>query len=143
MALKGQEKKGFTLVEVIVVLVILAILMAIAIPSLTGYIDKANERAILTEASNIQSALQVASTDVYGQTGTTISGFGDYQKTGGLGVAASWDDIVNDLAKTDLDGSQLSNVTFSGSELIGFKFRASGGKTVIYNATATPKFSIT
>ena len=141
MALKGQEKKGFTLVEVIVVLVILAILMAIAIPSLTGYIDKANERAILTEASSIQSALQVASTDVYGQTGTAITGFGDYQKTGGV-AAASWDEVVNDLAKTSFTG-QITGVTFSGSELTGFTFAASGGKTVIYNATATPKFSIT
>ena len=39
-----SSKKGFTLVEVIVVLVILAILMAIAIPSVTRYINKAKEK---------------------------------------------------------------------------------------------------
>ena len=38
---KLKEKKGFTLVELIVVLVILAILAALLIPALTGYIDKA------------------------------------------------------------------------------------------------------
>ena len=39
--LKKNDKKGFTLVELIVVLVILAILAALLIPALTGYIDKA------------------------------------------------------------------------------------------------------
>ena len=38
--LKENNKKGFTLVELIVVLVILAILAALLIPALTGYIDK-------------------------------------------------------------------------------------------------------
>ena len=35
--LKENNKKGFTLVELIVVLVILAILAALLIPALTGY----------------------------------------------------------------------------------------------------------
>ena len=39
---KLKDRKGFTLVELIVVLVILAILAALLIPALTGYIDKAN-----------------------------------------------------------------------------------------------------
>lgn len=43
--LKENNKKGFTLVELIVVLVILAILAALLIPALTGYIDKARNKA--------------------------------------------------------------------------------------------------
>ena len=35
------SKKGFTLIELIVVLAVLAILAAMLFPSLTGYIDKA------------------------------------------------------------------------------------------------------
>lgn len=40
---KKSNKKGFTLVEIIVVLVILAILAAIAVPSVIGYVDEAKE----------------------------------------------------------------------------------------------------
>lgn len=40
---KKQNKKGFTLVEVVVVLVIIAILVAVAVPSVMKYIDDANE----------------------------------------------------------------------------------------------------
>ena len=36
--IKRFNKKGFTLVEIIVVLVILAILAAIAVPSVLGYV---------------------------------------------------------------------------------------------------------
>lgn len=41
-----KNKKGFTLVEIIVVLVILAILAAIAVPSVIGYVNEAKELAI-------------------------------------------------------------------------------------------------
>ena len=41
-----KNKQGFTLVELIVVLVILAILTALLVPALTGYIDRAREKKI-------------------------------------------------------------------------------------------------
>lgn len=41
--IKRFNKKGFTLVEIIVVLVILAILAAIAVPSVLGYVEEAKK----------------------------------------------------------------------------------------------------
>ena len=51
-----KNKKGFTLVELIVVLVILAILAALLIPALTGYIDEASSLYGKAGAGNNLSA---------------------------------------------------------------------------------------
>ena len=61
-----KDKKGFTLVELIVVLVILAILAALLVPALTGYIDKAKEKKITAEAKGVWTAAQAAASEYYG-----------------------------------------------------------------------------
>ena len=53
-----REQKGFTLVELIVVLVILAILAAMLVPTMTGYIDRANQDKLVAETRMIVMAAQ-------------------------------------------------------------------------------------
>lgn len=65
--LRKNNKKGFTLVELIVVLVILAILAALLIPALTGYIDKAKEKQIVAETRQIVMAAQTILDEKYGE----------------------------------------------------------------------------
>ena len=60
-----HKKHGFTLVELIVVLSILAILATLLIPSLTGYIEKAKKQAVLTEAKEVWTATQAALSECY------------------------------------------------------------------------------
>ena len=45
-----RNKKGFTLVEILVVLAILAILIAVAVPSLNGALNDAKEKTALANA---------------------------------------------------------------------------------------------
>ena len=61
-----NNKKGFTLVELIVVLVILAILAALLIPALTGYIDKAKRKSIVAETRQVVMAAQTLVDEAYG-----------------------------------------------------------------------------
>ncbi len=63
--LKKNNKKGFTLVELIVVLVILAILAALLIPALTGYIDKARDKQIIAETRQAVMAAQTLVDEEY------------------------------------------------------------------------------
>ena len=63
--MKKTNNKGFTLVELIVVLVILAILAAILVPALLGYIDKARNAQYEEEAHSILTAVQANATENY------------------------------------------------------------------------------
>ena len=62
---KLKDKKGFTLVELIVVLVILAILAALLVPALTGYIDKAKNQSIISETRQVVMAAQTLADEAY------------------------------------------------------------------------------
>lgn len=66
MFTKGKKNnKGFTLVELIVVLVILAILAAILVPALLGYVDRAKDQQYITEARDLMMATQAGIAEAY------------------------------------------------------------------------------
>ena len=65
--MKKNNKKGFTLAELLIVVAIIAVLTAIAIPVFTTQLEKSREG---TDAANIRSAYAEVIAEALGQNGT-------------------------------------------------------------------------
>ena len=98
---KLKDKKGFTLVELIVVLVILAILAALLVPALTGYIDKAREQSLISEGSMVLTAAQATVSEAYGTGDISVND----DKTVTVKNAEALKEQINQLAEVKDDAS--------------------------------------
>jgi len=58
-----KNEKGFTLIELLAVIVILAIVAAIAVPAIGNIINNSDDKAMLSEASNVLAGAKIARTD--------------------------------------------------------------------------------
>jgi type IV pilus assembly protein PilA len=72
LRVRVQEEKGFTLVELLVVMLILGLLAAIAIPSFFNQRDKARDADAKAQVRTAQTAMETYATDNNGEyTGAT------------------------------------------------------------------------
>ena len=75
--MKKNEKKGFTLAELLIVVAIIAVLVAISIPIFNSQLEKARKAVDMQNARNIESALMAAFTDGTIQVPETVDQKGD------------------------------------------------------------------
>lgn len=136
---KMKNKKGFTLVELIVVLVILAILAALLVPALTGYIDKANKQKIIAETRQAVMAAQTIASEQYAvyqvpKEGTKFSMTKDTLVSKSDG---SDKEIYSAAIKTlgELKG-EVEEVTVDEKGAVTLLKLKNNGKTCTYNSTS-------
>ena len=151
---KLKNKKGFTLVELIVVLVILAILAALLIPALTGYIDKANEEKVVATTRMVVMAAQTEASEKYGlkaagqlnngnnitvsYDGTTASNAVDGIDIKAIGKLAE----VMDDADAFVNGVTSISVTINAKGTVTDATVVQSGFTCTYDADGTDKYSV-
>lgn len=68
---RSRNKKGFTLVEIIVVLVILAILAAAAVPTMLGFVEDSRGKAEIANARAAYIACQSIATEEFASGATS------------------------------------------------------------------------
>ena len=71
--MKKLNKKGFTLVELLVVIVILVIIMSIAIPSITSSLDRSKAKQRDAKVELIESAAEIYADRHIGTTTVSVS----------------------------------------------------------------------
>lgn len=133
-----KDKRGFTLVELIVVLVILAILIALLIPTLTGYIDNANKKKVATEGRQILMAAKTVAADDYNSSEATKNLCGKTVTDLTLKAAgASADDpSIAKLAEVDASKYESVSITFAADGTVT-KLEYKGKKfTATFDGTA-------
>lgn len=104
----NEDHKGFTLVELIVVIVVLAILAAILIPGLLKWIDEAREKRYELEARNIYLATEASLAKAYvwgfeGSKNETVIGKldGMYTLFPDKGVNKNWCKYIIEMSGMD------------------------------------------
>ena len=109
-----RSRRGFTLVELVVVLVIAGITASFAVPALTGYIDNAKEKQAVSEAQAcVETATRIAAQKYALVQNASITG-----KSDGADALKSWagdlkneaPTVTGDVALTEGSGQYLLHV---------------------------------
>ena len=116
--MKRFMQKGFTLIELMIVVAIIGILAAVALPAYQDY----TKRARVSEALSLMSGAKASVTEYYSTNNTWPSG------NASAGLAA----------KASISGGSVSSVEVDGSKITAvLRTNVENGKKVVLKGTST------
>jgi type IV pilus assembly protein PilA len=128
-----KNNKGFSLVELIVVIAIMAVLMAVLAPALLRYVEKSRIQSDDSTAAEVKNALEIALSDdeIYDAiAGSTADVVVTYSNDGSINVTG---DTTNNDIETELKTTLKADATTG--KIAATKSKEYAGKT--YTVTAT------
>lgn len=140
-----MNKKGFTLVELLAVIVILAIIALIAVPIILNVIDDAREKAAMdsaygyidaVEKANVQEILSNSNIEVLNGTYTISSGGASVIK-GSTGFAINFKGSAPSEGTLTYENGKLKDGTITISSKT-FKIQSDGSLKSTTKASTTP-----
>lgn len=143
---KKKNRKGFSLVELIVVLVIMAILAAALVPSLIGYIRQTKYSNVQNEAASCVSAAQTIASSAYADPNNSYS----YETNAGSslqfnvdmtsGTAVTAGDLVTAIQDmAEVDGT-VTSVTIKNGQVTDLSYTNKDSSIdAVYDKDSTTK----
>ncbi|MBI2919035.1 MAG: prepilin-type N-terminal cleavage/methylation domain-containing protein [Chloroflexi bacterium] len=138
--------KGFTLVEIMIVLAVLAVLAAVVIPNVAGFLGRGKERAFSRDRDILQAAVDAWRTDVGSRSGNPWPTIG----SSGAGAIAACTDVatdgidVNDVAAgcSIIKVSNLATTYLKATDAVkSFAYTGTAPTPTTIGATNSPKGS--
>lgn len=120
-----KNKSGFTLVEIIVVIVILSVLMAVSVPIAFNYFDDVHEQKIISEAESVLRIAQTfSSSNQSSLAGTYVDDDVDVD-------ISDHTDILQDIVKKSHGNGQIIKLVYHGYQVEELEYQLEQ-QTVIY-----------
>lgn len=119
--LNRKNKKGFTLVELIVVIAIVAVLAAVGIPAIAGYVAKSKQATLDSNAKTIATQAQVkySNMEAQGKSYSEINSVTVEEIAKLAGIDTSKFDITIEKEMIDVDG----NITTDSSKAVSVSIK--------------------
>ena len=122
-----ENRDGFTLVEVLAVLVIIAILAAVAIPTMSGFISDARKKSYTSQARNVYVAAQAAALELEtSKDGTAAASVTVYTRKDG----SKYMDRVEAFLGNDVENGSHFTITLDGNKVAEVEYTPENGKKI-------------
>lgn len=130
--MKKMNNKGFSLVELIIVIAIMAVLMGVLAPQLLKYVEDSRVQTDLSAMAEVENATKIALSveEIYNAAGDTVT----VTIKDGAQPTSDLDELTEELAKTFPEPIELTSKTLKAAEgKVTATFAASAGTFKITN----------